>query len=592
MKKFFLLACLAASFMTASCRKDVPPETEFLPKTESVSAPAEGGDFTIEYVLANPVSGGSVEASSGASWISDFDCSGSGTVKFKVDPNYTSASRSDEVLVEYGELNFSVPVTQAGLTLPEADTDVTCTEFLGIYYGDAYDTYTHFLMLSDIPTDNYGNFNPEGTYYVIYLTRNIDKETAGQAFTAGQYDLDPESGYADWTISASDSYVFSGAAKHMLKEGSLYVSGDIDNSVFELTFTLDDGSVHHAVYRGAQQGIDYSIDWVEEDIDMTAADVTASYIEGEGDADYKNANINISMYSALDDNGWVEVPGYNLILVGNVEYDASGHVVPGTYSISSDDMLENEFESGYCTSMMNSPFPVGSNIRYFYVDQHEQKVGLVVSGTVEISGSGNNYTVECELVTREGVKIHATYTGALEVNGAPNTDPYTEYYLTGDHELSFPSETSDKFVVNGMAMDYLYDDAVAWDITFMQYDDSWSYDKDYLVVQIICPAGYTEEPMTGTYTMAQDDQKGTPGTVTPGIFEPGVKENMYRETVSPTYCKYFEDGDLKFGAAATGGELKLTKNPDGTYTIEFDFADQQAVPKHFSCSWTGKINIF
>lgn len=58
MKKFFLLACLAASFMTASCRKDVPPETEFLPKTESVSAPAEGGDFTIEYVLANPVSGG------------------------------------------------------------------------------------------------------------------------------------------------------------------------------------------------------------------------------------------------------------------------------------------------------------------------------------------------------------------------------------------------------------------------------------------------------------------------------------------------------------------------------------------------------
>lgn len=329
--------------------------------------------------------------------ISEFDCSNSGSVSFTVAPNETYESRSGEVLVEYGELNFSVPVNQS------AGYDVTtpCTVFLSTYFGDAYDTYTHFFMMADRDLGEGGNYDHEGAYYVIYLTRNIDEETATAAFTSGEYTVDPDSSYEDWTISAKESYVIYNNTQYSITEGTLTVSGeDYNESTFDLTVTLDDGSVHHAEYNGPQYGEDYSIDWITEDVDMTATRASANFIEGEGDPDYGNTNINITLYSALDEAGWVEVPGYALILVGNVEFDGTGNIVPGTYPISFDDMIEDAFDAGYCVSFMNSPFPSGTNIRYFYVDNQQQMVGMIREGEVVIGRDGDNYSIECNFVTR------------------------------------------------------------------------------------------------------------------------------------------------------------------------------------------------
>ena len=381
MRKVILLSSIAALSFAAACQKAVPPETELLPQTESVSATAEGGDYSILYTLSNPSGDAEVKALSEEEWINGFDCSTGGTVKFHVDPNSSTDAREGSVRVEYGDLNFSVPVTQAGLEAPEYDMDTPCSVFLSTYFGDAY---------------------PEGTYYIIYLTRYIDEQTATAAFSSGTYTVDPESSYEDWTISAKDSYVVSKNTKYTISSGTLAVSGEgIDNSTFELTLTLDDGSVHHAVYEGPQYGEDYSIDWITDDVDMTATYATANYIDGEGDTDYGNTNLNITLYSSIDEGGWVEVPGYSLILVGNVDFDETGHIVPGTYPISSDAMIEDAFASGYCASFMNSPFPSGTNIRYFYVDNTQQMVGLVTEGEVTISEDGGDYIVECNFVTRD-----------------------------------------------------------------------------------------------------------------------------------------------------------------------------------------------
>ena len=228
--------------------------------------------------------------------ISEFDCSKSGSVSFTVAPNETYESRSGEALVEYGELNFSVPVNQSA----GYDVNTSCTVFLSTYFGDAYETYTHFFMMADRELGEGGNYDHEGAYYVIYLTRNIDEETATAAFTSGDYTVDPESGYDDWTISAKESYVIYNDAQFRITEGTLTVSGeDYNESTFELTVTLDDGSVHHAEYKGPQYGEDYSIDWITEDVDMTATRASANFIEDEGDPDYGNTNINITLYSAL-----------------------------------------------------------------------------------------------------------------------------------------------------------------------------------------------------------------------------------------------------------------------------------------------------
>ena len=426
MRNFIFLSCAAALLVTAaSCRKEVPLETEFLSKTESVAVSADGGRYSINYTLINPVEGREVNASSEDGWISGFDCSKSGSVSFTVAPNETYESRSGEVLVEYGELNFSVPVNQS------AGYDVTtpCTVFLSTYFGDAYETYTHFFMMADRELGEGGNYDHEGAYYVIYLTRNIDEETATAAFTSGEYTVDPESSYEDWTISAKESYVIYNNTQYSITEGTLTVSGeDYNESTFDLAVTLDDGSVHHAEYNGPQYGEDYSIDWITEDVDMTATRASANFIEGEGDPDYGNTNINITLYSALDEAGWVEVPGYALILVGNVEFDGTGNIVPGTYPISFDDMIEDAFDAGYCVSFMNSPFPSGTNIRYFYVDNQEQMVGMIREGEVVIGRDGDNYSIECNFVTREGVNVHATYDGELDIVGAPGSNPSISAY--------------------------------------------------------------------------------------------------------------------------------------------------------------------
>lgn len=596
MRKFVVFSCAAALLIAAaSCRKEVPAETEFLPKTESVAAAAEGGTYSIEYVLNNPVEGQSVEASTEAEWISGIDCTESGSVSFTVAPNEGYESRADEILVEYGEFNFSVPVTQAAKSLPEYDYDVEteCSQFQALYYGDAYGTYTHFFIMSDLELGSDGNFNPDGTYYVIYLTRNIDESTATAAFTSGVYSVDPASGYADWTISANESYVISKNVQYKITDGTLVISGDDYNeSTFDLSLVLDDGTVHHAVYSGPQYGEDYSIDWITEDVDMTAMVASANFIKGEGDEDYRNANINITLYSNLDDYGWVEVPGYSLIMVGNVDFDENGNIVSGTYPISSEAMIENEFEAGFCTSFMNSPFPSGTNIRYFYVDNTQQMVGMVTSGEVRIDRNEDIYTIKADFVTREGVNVHASYTGELDIVGAPGKNPFEPFYLKDDYQIEFPLENATMVNVMGMSSTWSYENAVSWTFNFYQYNENYAYHGDQIQIEIVCPEGYTDEPQAGTYTVATAETKGTPGTVSPGTFEPGVKDNYYVNNFRPTVFRNDDNGTVIEGAAAAGGELTLTKNDDGTWTIVFDFTDQQADPKHFTFNWTGTMEIW
>ena len=595
MKKFYLFPCVAALLVAASCVKETPAETEFLPKTESVSALAEGGKYSIEYILTNPVDGKSVSASSEDDWIIDFDCSVSGTVSFMVTANDTDAERIGEVLVEYGSLDFTVPVTQAAPSepTPEYDVDTQCSIFQSTYFGDAYGTYTHFFMMADSELGTGGTYDQDGAYYIIYLTRNIDEETATAAFTSGTYTVDPESSYEDWTISTKESYVLYKGAQFMISEGTLVVTGeDYNESVFDLTLTLNDGSVHHAVYNGPQYGEDYSIDWITEDVDMEVSRATANFIEGEGDVDYGNSNINITFYTELDEGGWVKVPGYSLIMVGNVDFDETGNIVPGNYPISFDEMIENEFDAGYCVSFMNSPFPSGTNIRYFYVDNTQQMVGLVTSGSVDIDRNGDEYTIDCNFVTREGVNIHASYTGALDIIGAPNTNPFEPYYLTEDYEIEFPLEDATLVQVTGMSSTWDYDDAITWSFNFYQFNQNYAYHGDQVMLKIVCPPEYSEEPMPGTYKVCTAETEGQPGTVEIGTFEPPVKDNYNVASYRPTMFRNENNGEVVVGAAAAGGEMTLTKNDDGTWSITADFTDQQDAPKHFTFNWTGEIEIW
>ncbi|MBR2352401.1 MAG: BACON domain-containing protein [Alistipes sp.] len=79
---------------------------------DTIDAEPDGGTFTIEYTLKNPVSGVSVEATTAASWIEDFDLSVDGQISFVVTKNETSEARTAVINVTYGDITKSVTVNQ------------------------------------------------------------------------------------------------------------------------------------------------------------------------------------------------------------------------------------------------------------------------------------------------------------------------------------------------------------------------------------------------------------------------------------------------------------------------------------------------
>lgn len=94
--------------------------------TETIDVEPDGDTFTIGYTLKNPVDGVSVEATTTASWIEDFDLSVSGEVSFVVTKNETTETRTATINVTYGSITKSVTISQtaAGAKVWTLVTDV------------------------------------------------------------------------------------------------------------------------------------------------------------------------------------------------------------------------------------------------------------------------------------------------------------------------------------------------------------------------------------------------------------------------------------------------------------------------------------
>lgn len=100
------------------CSPEEPlPSIEIM--EDEITVPAEGGQFTIDYVLENPQEGVFPVATPDEScdWVSDFVAS-DGAVSFKVEPNEGTEPRECKVTVSYPE------VTQdAGFTIRQQGTE-------------------------------------------------------------------------------------------------------------------------------------------------------------------------------------------------------------------------------------------------------------------------------------------------------------------------------------------------------------------------------------------------------------------------------------------------------------------------------------
>lgn len=464
----------------------------------------------------------------------------------------------------------------------EYDVDTVSSICEGIYFGDAYidneSVYTYYLSISDLPFLDSGYSDSEGTYFILRLNTPFEEQIADGTYTLTE-DTDK---YTEYTILGGDhSYIVYQNQKLLLKEGTMTVTTTGIKPRIEIEMTTTEGTTFHTVYEGIYFYYNKSIEWLNQDMNTTMTSVYSWYLE-EMNGD-RNANLNITLYENQVD--WLVEPTNVLIFVGRGEFDNDGNLIPGTYTITNDaDASEYTFLAGSCVNFMNAPFPAYTNIKYYYDPDNSAaiQVGLVQSGTVEIEKDGDNYTLTYDLTTNKGKKLTGSYTGPIVVQDAPKVIEKNEWDLPEDHELKFDAPN---IKVKAFGSKLTVENAYTWQFQFLQYNESWRYFGDQLYIEIVNSLDETDEPTPGVYQISDSDEAGT---ARKGTFSMTGGVNGFGKG---TYFKYFEDEAVRWAGGATDGEVEIKKNDDGTYTITFDFLDEQAEPKHFKGSWTGVLDL-
>ena len=242
---------VAALFLVNACQKEVVnPPTLKIPTTE-FTAEATGGVVTVNYTLTNGVEGSklSVDPVVEYEWVEDIAVE-SKAIKVTVAENETTEPRTADFTVSYPgvtkDLSFSITQAAAGAS-SEYDYEYTVAAFMGMLYEEAetYDNYQ--IYMSSLPLTAEGGFDLTAVNYTFDLYANAG--TKG-AFPAGEYVLGegstPNTIGKEWSSYTTDGYETS----IPFTEGTMTVSIDGENYVFDITLTDAEGKTHHLTYTG------------------------------------------------------------------------------------------------------------------------------------------------------------------------------------------------------------------------------------------------------------------------------------------------------------------------------------------------------
>lgn len=246
------------------------PAPEFNITSEStVSVPALGGDYEITYEIKNPATGGRVTATSEADWISNISTSTSGKVTFRVNQNTVTEARNATVTVTYvygsEKLAEEVSVEQAAAEESQEgyDYDKTILGFRGFYMGDMGTNSLLFsLMMSDMELDGQaaqtGSTNYTIEYYVPLDAQINFSEDRSTAYSyEGTYEFSSTDAKAN-TMGPNSKVLFADNTTASFTDGTLTVTKEGDNYIFDAVLTDDKGNTHHIVYSGNGACINYA----------------------------------------------------------------------------------------------------------------------------------------------------------------------------------------------------------------------------------------------------------------------------------------------------------------------------------------------
>lgn len=603
MKTTFLKNALGALMLTCtlsfavlssnSCKQTEPEPTlpELEVTTEAVEALADGGEYTINYTLTGVPEDARPNASApdAQDWITDFDFSEMGIIKFKVVPNAAQESRTATITVTYEELSDDVPVTQLGAGEepgpgpgPDPEYDVEFeAEYLarGEYYGDMYSPGAGDYLVTlgnDMMDGNY--VRPNATYYVMDIYGPIwDGDMSAIGVPEGEYKLDPDLTYAPWTFTSeyggltvtdAEGYITTDLG---YTEGTLTVTKDGDNYIFDLVVTIEEtGEIHHVTYTGPaalkdNTGGETEVDLIENDIDFEMNIAQAVY-----DSDYGSISLQFTDM-AVDAEGYVTPPGTLLTIEAYMDVTEDGYIVGSTLEAASD-MLPPSFYPGEMLDFFGIMIPMGTYAEYLPDDSSVQ-YGFITGGTITLDGSSGYYDIDIDLITAEGYHITSSKTNvALPLNGwNPGGDVSTT--LTGDYEMDLEGCTAEAAFYG----DYYGDGGANWMFSLSPTTGADGFQMEYSGAT----AGTIDDGLaTGTFYPSEDCAAGT-------YLAGYLSGNSLYGT---WYVGGFDaEGYVTEYAPAVDGGITITSNGGVNYTLTFDCVDDAG--NNFTGTWTGDVAL-
>lgn len=385
---------------------------------KQVDMPFEGGEYTLEYNVNDPVDGAKITVVAAEDWVQEIDYSQFGKITFTIPENLESGSRSSvvDLIYEFGE----------GLSIK--------ARFKVVQQGVEYiDQFKFFRIVYE------GDMRGDGSY--VYIVEILDKELNNgflaadtrQMFLAFVSDKTPDVPNPDKPVPTDKivipdgEYKVANAGKNTIwAEKSFMRKVDGSGMGYVIQSFPEEGTVSVKNHGGEIEVSGRITDNEDRIWNMkyTGApthqedDRFISTLTGDVDVDLEGAvpsAFYVGLVAETNTTCWVlQIPTLKQEIVQVEIYAPAGQTFdkgfPTGEFLPSKDGSENTFLSG---AIVNNNL-IGS----WYSNLTEQGYvkdpkGPLTNGKVTISKSGDDYTVTLDTTDDIGYKVTGTWTGPL-----------------------------------------------------------------------------------------------------------------------------------------------------------------------------------
>lgn len=384
---------------------------------ESIDVGQEGGTFTVEFEVTNPVEGVQARLVTDAEWIVAGESEGDGSIGFEVAANGTELMRSALIYLVYDWSDTEEPARDSLVVDQEARINEVrheCKSVRGWFYGDLYTDSGEQMYCIDISTLGFEE-DSAGAHYAYYKIALFSDKAYDDVddiqLPDGIYNIGEPGATEIGTFSPDESRYFTSGSDSTgcgaVIGGSLSVSTEGGQKLIEGVLETEDGYTHYIHYCGETDIELYNAGYKPADFDYKVKEGLLggiSHIHGSGD-------LMLVRLLGLEKSSESEPQAFYYFDLYSPA-DTSG-IVPGTYTVSdsreaftvlpgriADIGLGGYFERSYVL------------IDLGYMDF---AAAYITGGTMTFEKDGDNYIVDMDLVTNYGRKFEFHYEGEVEV---------------------------------------------------------------------------------------------------------------------------------------------------------------------------------